>query len=193
MQAVKASIEKSVDASVEKTINAAVLQAVQAAVAALPPAPAESIPEGVPPGTVVAFGAHVAPEGWLLCDGANRSREDYAALFAVIATTFGSGDGLATFNVPDFRGRFLRGADLGAGRDLDRINRNEGLGTAQRDNFKQHVHTPAGGGRFVVEGAGLDKAWVGTARGFTTPLQTSIAGGTETRPMNVAVNWIIKF
>ena len=91
------------------------------------------------------------------------------------------------------RGRFLRGADLGAGRDLDRINRNEGLGTAQRDNFKQHVHTPAGGGRFVVEGAGLDKAWVGTARGFTTPLQTSIAGGTETRPMNVAVNWIIKY
>lgn len=55
-------------------------------------------------------------EGFLLCDGSAVSRETYADLFAVIGTTFGEGDGSTTFNLPDFRGRFIQGAngDLGS-------------------------------------------------------------------------------
>jgi microcystin-dependent protein len=59
----------------------------------------------------MAYAASTAPTGWLLCDGSAVSRTTYAALFAVISTTWGSGDGSTTFNVPDLRGQFLRGFD----------------------------------------------------------------------------------
>jgi len=52
-----------------------------------------------------------APTGWLLCDGTAVSRTTYASLFAVIGTTFGTGDDSTTFNVPDFRGRVPAGPD----------------------------------------------------------------------------------
>jgi microcystin-dependent protein len=54
-----------------------------------------------------------APNGWLLCNGAAVSRTTYADLFAVIGTTFGTGDGSTTFNIPDFRGRVPAGVDEG--------------------------------------------------------------------------------
>ena len=63
-----------------------------------------------PVGTINAYGGITAPDGWLLCQGQALSRTDYADLFAVIGTSFGSGDGSTTFNAPDFRGEFLRGA-----------------------------------------------------------------------------------
>ena len=60
---------------------------------------------------VVQFGSHtgmvspyagsVAPDGWLICDGSAVSRTTYSALFAVIGTTYGSGDGSTTFNLPN--------------------------------------------------------------------------------------------
>lgn len=65
----------------------------------------------VSPGTIVPFGGTVAPNGWLLCDGAAYSRNGYGALFAVVGTSFGAGDGSTTFNVPDLRGRVLFGRD----------------------------------------------------------------------------------
>ena len=63
-----------------------------------------------PLGTINAIGGSTAPDGWLLCQGQAVSRTDYSDLFAVIGTSFGSGDGSTTFNVPDLRGEFLRGA-----------------------------------------------------------------------------------
>ncbi len=63
-----------------------------------------------PVGTINAYGGTTAPDGWLLCQGQEVSRTDYADLFAVIGESFGTGDGSTTFNVPDFRGEFLRGA-----------------------------------------------------------------------------------
>jgi microcystin-dependent protein len=68
---------------------------------------------GVPPGSMVDYAAASPPSGWLSCDGAAVSRTTYAALFAVIATTWGAGDGSTTFNVPDFRGRAAVGAGTG--------------------------------------------------------------------------------
>ncbi len=60
-------------------------------------------------GTSVDFRGTTAPDGWLLEDGAAVSRTTYADLFAVIGTTYGSGDGSTTFNLPDSRGRFSLG------------------------------------------------------------------------------------
>lgn len=60
-------------------------------------------------GTVIAFTSGTAPEGYVFCNGAEISRETYSALFSVIGTTFGAGNGSTTFNVPDLRGRFIQG------------------------------------------------------------------------------------
>jgi Phage Tail Collar Domain len=77
---------------------------------------------GVPPGTIVAFGGTTAPYGWLLCDGSEVNRADFPLLFAAVGVAYGSA-GAATFTLPDFRGRFLRGVDHGVGRDPDRAAR----------------------------------------------------------------------
>ena len=60
-------------------------------------------------GAVVAFAGSTSPAGWLLCDGSAVSRTTYAALFAVIGTTYGSGDGSTTFNLPNLIDRFIQG------------------------------------------------------------------------------------
>lgn len=69
----------------------------------------------VPIGTILDFAAATAPTGYLVCDGSAVSRSTYAALFAVIGTTWGSGNGSTTFNVPDFRGRTSIGSGTGTG------------------------------------------------------------------------------
>ena len=61
--------------------------------------------EIVPSGTIVAFGNTTAPTGWLVCNDAAVSRTTYARLFAVVGTSFGTGDGATTFNLPDLRDR----------------------------------------------------------------------------------------
>jgi len=71
--------------------------------------------QGVPAGCISLFAGAVAPEGWLLCDGSAVSRSAYAALFAVIGTLYGDGDGVDTFNLPDLRGRAPIGAGQGNG------------------------------------------------------------------------------
>jgi len=63
-----------------------------------------SAPGGIkqlPPGIETLFPGAAAPGGWLLCEGDDVSRTTYAALFAEIGTTFGSGDGTTTFGLPD--------------------------------------------------------------------------------------------
>lgn len=65
----------------------------------------------VPVGTIVDFAGGAAPTAWYLCYGQNVSRTKYAALFAAIGATYGSGDGSTTFGLPDLRGRVLAGKD----------------------------------------------------------------------------------
>jgi microcystin-dependent protein len=62
-----------------------------------------------PTGTVTAFAGSSAPTGYLLCNGTNVSRTTESALFAVIGTTYGAGDGSTTFTLPDLRGRVVAG------------------------------------------------------------------------------------
>jgi hypothetical protein len=63
-----------------------------------------------PTGSIIMYGAAAAPGGYYLCEGAAISRSTYSALFGVIGTTYGAGDGSTTFNVPDFRDRAPYGA-----------------------------------------------------------------------------------
>jgi len=84
---------------------------------------------GMPVGAVFAFASAVAPTGYLLCNGQAVSRTTYAALFAAIGTTFGSGDSATTFNVPDMRDWFVRGK--GDSRTL---------GSTQTGAIQSHTH-----------------------------------------------------
>lgn len=143
-------------------------------------------------GSVIHFAASSAPSGWLECDGSAVSRTAYAALFAVVGTTYGTGDGSTTFNIPDLRGEFIRGWDHGRGVDAGRA-----LGGAQADDFKAHQHDFS-----QYQGNGISS---GAANG--TPPQnsdgvnpaagiywhTEDTGGSETRPRNVALMPCIKY
>ena len=62
-------------------------------------------------GAIKPWTKTTAPDGYLLCNGAAVSRSTYADLFAVISTTYGSGDGSTTFNVPQLQGKMPQGYD----------------------------------------------------------------------------------
>jgi microcystin-dependent protein len=95
---------------------------------------------GVSPGAVIAFARNTAPTGFLKANGALVDRTTFAALFAAIGTTFGGGDGVTTFGLPDMRGEFIRGWDDGRGADSGR-----GFGSAQAGANASHAHGASSG------------------------------------------------
>lgn len=68
-----------------------------------------NISSGIPIGTVTYFPFNTAPNGFLVCNGIAISREIYSDLFYVIGTTYGSGDGSTTFNLPNLLNKFIEG------------------------------------------------------------------------------------
>lgn len=171
----------------------------------------------IKPGMTVMWPSSTVPAGYLECAGQAVSRTTYAALFALIGTSFGPGNGTDTFNVPDMRGEFVRGWDHGRGIDTGRA-----LGSAQDEAFKSHSHT----GSTASAGAHVHDTKVGgdannvreavannaitmaesaatagvtgsgqilEAGSHTHTLTINSAGGVETRPRNVAWMFIIKF
>jgi microcystin-dependent protein len=146
----------------------------------------------------------VDPTGWLLCDGSAISRASYAALFTATGTVHGSGDGASTFNLPDYRGRFLRGVDNGAGRDTDSRSPAQpggnasGVGTVQEDALQLHTHNLAGAAAAYYPGAddALGGAYATRVSGSQVTATLGPIGAnssTETRPKNAYVNYIIKY
>jgi microcystin-dependent protein len=152
-----------------------------------------------PPGSINAFMGTNPPPGWLLCDGAVVGRTNYTRLFAVIGTSSGLGDGISTFHLPDLRGMFLRGFngsrsgtnfwDPDAALRTNVItgaNSGNAIGSVQFDELKSHFHlvqhpqTYGLAAGIYLYGAGGSEA-------------TTSAGGNETRPKNVYVNYIIKY
>lgn len=99
------------------------------------------LPDGAPSGTLDA------PAGWLHCHGQAISRTTYAALFAAIGTVYGEGDGRTTFNVPDLRGAFLRGAEL------------PGAYTVLAHYFKDEDELEPGGPIVDVNGAEIETGY----------------------------------
>lgn len=146
----------------------------------------------VPVGSIIAFPGPVAsiPNKWLLCDGSELSRTAYPQLFGVIGTTYGAGDGSTTFNLPESRGEFIRGLDNGRGIDVGRT-----LGSFQGGSVGPHDH-----GFFAVSQDNSSGSWefivtntTGSATANTGAIKTNGNGiGSETRPRNLAQNFIIK-
>ena len=75
----------------------------------------------MPTGAVLPYAGSSAPTGFLLCYGQAISRSTYADLFSAISTTYGTGDGSSTFNVPDLRGRVVAGQDDMGGSSGDNL------------------------------------------------------------------------
>ena len=82
---------------------------------------AGAVPDSTASGTIVPWGGTSAPTGWLECDGSAVSRTTYANLFTAVGTTYGTGDGSSTFNLPDMRGRTAVGKDNMGGSAANRI------------------------------------------------------------------------
>jgi microcystin-dependent protein len=141
----------------------------------------------VPVGSITMYGANTPPTGWLECNAAAVSRTTYAALFAVIGTTFGVGNGTTTFNLPESRGEFMRGWDNARGVDTGRV-----FGSAQADEFEAHVHSVQPPAASDDTSSGLTTTGTGGAETIT-PYNTASTGGSETRPRNIAVMFIIKY
>jgi microcystin-dependent protein len=149
-------------------------------------------------GAIFAWPTETVPSGYLECNGASLDTTTYAALYAVLGTLYGQADG-THFNLPDYRGCFMRGWDHAAANDPDRATRTaptatgativagDHVGTKQADAFKSHNHTTnagtsTGGGGTVAGGSviGLSAPSIGST------------GGNETRPLNINVMYIIK-
>ena len=94
------------------------------------------IVNGVPSGAVFCVAVASVPTGYLECNGAAVSRTTYAALFAFIGTTYGTGNGSSTFNLPDLRGEFIRGFDNGRGVDSGRS-----VASSQGSQNDSHNHS----------------------------------------------------
>jgi microcystin-dependent protein len=149
-------------------------------------------------GAVQSFARSTAPTGWLKCNGAAVSRTTYSALFAVIGTTFGAGDGSTTFNLPELRAEFIRGIDDGRG-----IIPSLTLGVAQGQTIQAHSHPikmqrANGTGSTPMPAVnGGNNNFPFNANGESTlysePTGTTDAtGSTETRPRNVGLLYCIK-
>lgn len=112
-----------------------------------------------PTASVIAFAGSSAPSGWLLCYGQAVSRTTYADLFTAIGTTYGSGDGSTTFNLPDLRGRAVFGKDDMGASAANRITSGVSgitgttLGASGGDqNMAQHNHGVTDPGHYHVQG-----------------------------------------
>lgn len=153
-----------------------------------------AIPASVPAGTVIAFPVATPPTGYLECDGSSISRTTYAALFAVISDDYGTADG-ASFNLPDYRGRFLRGWAHGQTTDPDRASRTDRgdgttgdyVGTKQADEFESHDHD------YYQSLSNQTSSGTGVYAGRTTGTTFSNPGGNETRPININVMFCVKY
>lgn len=159
----------------------------------------------MPSGAVMPFAMSTAPAGWLKANGASVSRTTYAALFALIGTTYGAGDGSTTFNLPDLRGEFVRGWDDARGVDAARVLGSYQKGSIAAEDPTKDVAKVASlynNQDDNIDGfwsrAGYDKitdSYPGvsliTVSGALDPLQTSEMG--VTRPRNVALLYCIKY
>ena len=158
----------------------------------------------VPPvGVITAYAGTTAPTGYLICDGAQVSRTTYAALFAIIGTTYGAGNGSTTFNLPDLTGRVPVGKNAGTFSTLG-AKAGEENHTMTINEMPAHKHTTSvnsAGDENSIGGYapnsqslyfGTDRA--GATRNWDTAMQSTGGGAAFNvlQPYTV-INYIIKF
>ncbi len=137
--------------------------------------------------------------GWMVCDGRSLDVARFPGLYAVLGTRYGT-PGPGQFCLPDLRGAFVRGVDAGAGVDPDAGQRrgpdgsgkDGGVGSLQCDALQSHTHTYDKAVPATVGSA--ENTALGTTAGTPTSAPDAPARvSSETRPINVAVYYIIRY
>jgi microcystin-dependent protein len=166
----------------------------------------------VPTGLILPYAANapiVLPTGYLECDGSAVSQTTYTNLFSIITTTYNDGtEPSGDFRLPDLRGYFIRGF----GTNID-LTTSGSFGTKQTDSYLNHNHsaTSSTTGAHTHGYSGVtatNAAALGSATNFDTytsstttsagnhshviTVNSSTSGGTETRPRNIAMRYLIK-
>ena len=159
---------------------------------------------GAPTGGLIMWGAGAAPSGWLLCAGAAVSRTTYAALFAIIGTTFGVGDGSTTFNLPNYTNRMPYGTTIGAtGGSADAVVVSHTHTAVSSVSDPGHTHTnnaiTYGGGGPAASSGGSNLPTTATINSATTGISvsttntaTGVSGTNANLPPYLGINFIIK-
>ncbi len=144
-------------------------------------------------GAVVAFSGRTTPQGWLLCDGSAVSRTTYAALFAVIGTTYGAGNGSTTFNLPNLTDKFIQGSETVGTVKAAGLPNITGVvwingGKSSTDNGAIKYTAKEGGG-------GTDNPNTGTGSfSFDASRSSSVYGkSTTVQPPALTMRYIIKY
>jgi microcystin-dependent protein len=98
----------------------------------------------VPTGTIIMYPSATPPSGWLVCNGQAVSRGTYALLYSYIGTTYGSGNGSSTFNLPDIRDRMVIQQDTGISR-YNTLGKTGGVNGIifTEANLPKHTHNSA--------------------------------------------------
>lgn len=163
-----------------------------------------------PAGTVNTYAGSTAPTGWLLAYGQAVSRATYADLFAVLSTTYGSGDGSTTFNIPDMRGRVPAGLDNMGGTAASRLTStvltaSNTLGatggvqtyTLSSSEMPSHRHDiQRSNSAATAVGADASALYRISADSGATMTSTQNTGGGTAHPITqptIVLNYIIKF
>jgi microcystin-dependent protein len=160
----------------------------------------------LPPGCIMPFAGTAAPTSWLACEGQAVSQTTYAALYAAIGATWNTGgEGAGNFRLPDLRGMFVRGTGTNAtGSSSGAVG--PSVGAYAADTYLNHSHAVTDPGHFhtvgnasasniqAAAGQTNNKVDNGNSSTATTGLtvNTSTTGGTETKPKNYGVLYIIK-
>lgn len=140
-------------------------------------------------------------DNWFLCNGQAVSRVTYSELFSLIGTKFGAGDGTNTFNLPDYRGKFLRGLGGNSAKDIY-TTQAEGLPNIISEgvsDFTSHNNTTKKAGALTLKSLGGDNAsgsgsgWWKNQLSFNAADSNDIYGASDhVTPINQAVNYFIK-
>ena len=160
----------------------------------------------LPAGSIMPFAGHNIPNGFLLCDGREISRDEYSNLFNALGEDWGEGNGSTTFNIPDLRGAFLRGVGLHG--TMKKANGNAFSGPRLGHYKNDHMQTARRyidiSARGYPNGSGdrtsnyyLMHPIRGTEYRLETPRYPDNPNGEpregdETRPFNAGVNYMIR-
>ena len=148
----------------------------------------------VPAGVVLAYARGAVPTGWLLCDGSAVSRTDYAALYAVIGTTYGAGNGSTTFNLPNLVDKFVEGsATAGTVKSAGLPNiTGGGQVTAWKDISYSGAFVSTKGGSTANTGYTADNNYFNID--FDASRSSAIYGNSNTvQPPALTMRYIIKY
>lgn len=130
---------------------------------------------GVPVGTVITWVSTNAPNAlvWKECDGSTISRTGFSALFTVLGTQYGAGDGSTTFNLPDLRGYYLAGMPVSGGAFNTPSGNTSNTIQLIQSNIPAHTHTIDHGHSGTAQDGGIHNHRATSTQDFATRLPSA--------------------